>query len=164
MTEDEKVQLVHGGATSWNSLLPRGAGGWVPDIPRLNIPDLYLADGSVGVGNSVGQATALPSSIASAASHETPPVGPFRHLPFHLAPLAPSAKVAIPDIGNSAPESCLSPSSAQPRPHANHLCFQQHSWIGGLSTFVFNNIQASFPTFPQRSFIFTEIQASFRQF
>jgi beta-glucosidase len=40
----------------------------VPGIPRLNIPDLYLADGSVGVGDGVGQATALPSSIASAAS------------------------------------------------------------------------------------------------
>ena len=34
----------------------------------MNIPALYLADGSVGVGNGVGQATALPSSIASAAS------------------------------------------------------------------------------------------------
>lgn len=68
MTLDEKVQLVHGGATAQNSASPRGGAGWVPGIPRLNIPDLYLADGSVGVGNAVGQATALPSSIASAAS------------------------------------------------------------------------------------------------
>jgi beta-glucosidase len=68
MTQDEKVQLVHGGATASNPVTPRGAAGWVPGIPRLNIPDLYLADGSVGVGNAVGQATALPSSIASAAS------------------------------------------------------------------------------------------------
>ncbi len=68
MTQDEKVQLVHGGSTSSNSSLPRGGAGWVPGIPRLNIPDLYLADGSVGAGNGVGQATALPSSIASAAS------------------------------------------------------------------------------------------------
>jgi beta-glucosidase len=68
MTQGEKVQLVHGAATSSSGPLPRGAGGWVPGIPRLNIPDLFLADGSVGVGNSVGQATALPSSIASAAS------------------------------------------------------------------------------------------------
>jgi beta-glucosidase len=68
MTEDEKVQLVHGGVTASNPVTPRGAGGWVPGIPRLNIPDLFLADGSVGVGNGVGQATALPSSIASAAS------------------------------------------------------------------------------------------------
>jgi beta-glucosidase len=68
MTLDEKVQLVHGGVTASNPVTPRGAAGWVPGIPRLNIPDLFLADGSVGVGNSVGQATALPSSIASAAS------------------------------------------------------------------------------------------------
>ena len=34
----------------------------------MAIPALYLADGSVGVGNSVGPATALPSSIANAAS------------------------------------------------------------------------------------------------
>ena len=70
MTIDEKIQLVHGGAALdwWNYTLPRGAGGWIPGIPRLNIPDLYFADGSVGVGNAVGPATALPSSIASAAS------------------------------------------------------------------------------------------------
>jgi beta-glucosidase len=70
MTLDEKIQMVHGGASAtwWNQTQPRGAAGWVPGIPALNIPDLYLADGSVGVGNGVGQATALPSSIASAAS------------------------------------------------------------------------------------------------
>jgi beta-glucosidase len=66
MTIDEKLQLVHGGATASNPVTPLGAAGWVPSIPRLNIPDLFLADGSVGVGNGVGQATALPSSIASA--------------------------------------------------------------------------------------------------
>jgi len=68
MTQGEKAQLVHGGVTTSNPVTPLGAAGWVPGIPRLNIPDLYLADGSVGVGNGVGQATALPSSIASAAS------------------------------------------------------------------------------------------------
>lgn len=70
LTLDEKIQLVHGGAATdwWNHTLPRGAGGWVPGISRLGIPDLYMADGSTGVGNSVGQATALPSSIASAAT------------------------------------------------------------------------------------------------
>ena len=70
MTLAEKMQLVHGGAALdwWNHTLPRGAAGWIPGIPRLNIPDLYFADGSVGVGNGVGQSTALPSSIASAAS------------------------------------------------------------------------------------------------
>jgi beta-glucosidase len=67
MTTDEKIQLVHGTGYTGGSE-PRGAAGYVPGIAHLNIPDIYLADGSVGVGNSVGQATALPSSIASAAS------------------------------------------------------------------------------------------------
>jgi beta-glucosidase len=70
MTLAEKVQLVHGGAPlDWTArTLPRGGGGWIPGITRLSIPDLYFADGSVGIGNAVGPATALPSSIASAAS------------------------------------------------------------------------------------------------
>ena len=70
MTLAEKVQLVHGGAAlDWTQhTLPRGGAGWIPGIPRLGIPDLYFSDGSVGVGNAVGPATALPSSMASAAS------------------------------------------------------------------------------------------------
>ena len=70
MTVDEKIQLVHGGAALdwWAHTLPRGAGGWIPGVSRLNIPDLYFADGSAGLSQSVGPATALPSAIASAAS------------------------------------------------------------------------------------------------
>jgi beta-glucosidase len=71
MTQAEKLQMVQGGVTTnqtYGYTVPRGAGGWVPGITRLNIPTLYLADGSVGVGNSVGPATALPSSITSAAT------------------------------------------------------------------------------------------------
>jgi beta-glucosidase len=71
MTMAEKVQLVHGACEYSYGVCPgtaNGAGGFVPGIPRLHIPDLYLADGSVGVGDGVGPATALPSSIASAAS------------------------------------------------------------------------------------------------
>ena len=72
MTQSEKLQLVQGGVTvpdgNFNYTVPRGAGGWVPGISRLNIPALYFADGSVGVGNGAGPATALPSSIASAAT------------------------------------------------------------------------------------------------
>jgi beta-glucosidase len=71
MTPAQELQLVMGGETATDTTAPRGGAGWVPGIPSLGIPDLYLADGSVGVGNGVGPATALPSSIASAASWDT---------------------------------------------------------------------------------------------
>jgi beta-glucosidase len=70
MTQAQKLQMVQGGVTSnltYGYTVPRGAGGYVPGIPALGIPELYFADGSVGVGNGVGPATALPSSISSAA-------------------------------------------------------------------------------------------------
>jgi beta-glucosidase len=68
MTQDQKFQLVHGNLTIENMVGPGGAGLWMLGIPSLGIPDLLMADGSTGVGDGVGQATALPSSIASAAS------------------------------------------------------------------------------------------------
>jgi beta-glucosidase len=69
MTQGEKLQMVQGGVTSTDTwYVPRGAGGWIPAIPRLNIPALYFADGSTGASIAGGPATALPSSIASAAS------------------------------------------------------------------------------------------------
>ena len=71
MTQAEKLQMVQGGVTSnltYGYTVPRGAGGFTPAIPRLNVPALYFADGSVGANVSGGPATALPSSIASAAS------------------------------------------------------------------------------------------------
>jgi len=74
MTQDEKLQLVHGvGGPVTNIIpLPRGAGGYIPGIPRLGIPDLYFTDGSVGVANdSQAPSTALPSAIASAATWDT---------------------------------------------------------------------------------------------
>lgn len=70
MTRREKLDLVHGGAArDWPVNPPPGGGnGYYKGNPRLHIPALYMADGSVGVGNRVGPATALPSSIANAAS------------------------------------------------------------------------------------------------
>ena len=74
MTQAQELQLVQGGVTTdltYGYTVPQGAAGYVPGIPAVGIPELYLADGSVGVGNGVGPATALPSSIASAASWDT---------------------------------------------------------------------------------------------
>jgi len=69
MTQDEKLAIVQcaGGPVTDIIPLPRGAGGFVPGIPRLGIPNLYYADGSVGLADYSAPATALPSSIASAA-------------------------------------------------------------------------------------------------
>jgi beta-glucosidase len=74
MTQAQKLQMVAGGVANdpnLNYSFPRGAGGWIPGIPQLSIPALYFADGSVGVGNGIGPATALPASIASAAGWDT---------------------------------------------------------------------------------------------
>ena len=71
MTLDEKIALVHGvtGAAARQSSL--GGAGYVPGIPRLGIPALQMTDGRSGVANTGSRgryATALPSSLANAAS------------------------------------------------------------------------------------------------
>jgi beta-glucosidase len=70
MSQDEKLRLVQGAAGPVTNIipLPRGAGGWIPGNSRLAIPDLYFVDGSLGLADSQAPATALPSSIASAAA------------------------------------------------------------------------------------------------
>ncbi len=70
MTQAEKIQMVAGAGGPVTNIipLPRGAGGWIPGNARLGIPDLYFADGSAGVADSQAPSTALPSSIASAAT------------------------------------------------------------------------------------------------
>jgi beta-glucosidase len=48
----------------------KGSAGFVPGIPRLGIPDQTQTDASIGVRNSLIPSTALPSSLASAASFD----------------------------------------------------------------------------------------------
>ena len=74
MTQDEKLHMIQGQGGPITNIfpLPRGAGGYIAGIQRLGIPDLYFADGSVGVANSQAPATMLPSSIASAATWDLP--------------------------------------------------------------------------------------------
>lgn len=59
MTLPEKLQMVEGVDTETYS-------GKIPALPRLNIPALYLQDGSAGVRMS--DTAALPSALALAAS------------------------------------------------------------------------------------------------
>jgi beta-glucosidase len=50
--------------------LVKGSAGFVPGVPRLGIPDQTQTDASMGVRNSFISSTALPSSLATAASFE----------------------------------------------------------------------------------------------
>ena len=71
MTLDEKITLVHGLEGSKAKQESLGGAGYVPGIPRLGVPALQMTDGRSGVANigSRGRyATALPSSLANAAT------------------------------------------------------------------------------------------------
>ena len=48
----------------------KGSAGFVPGVPRLGIPDQTQTDASIGVRNSFFPSTALPSSLATAASFD----------------------------------------------------------------------------------------------
>jgi beta-glucosidase len=50
--------------------LVKGSAGFVPGVPRLGIPDQTQTDASMGVRNSYIPSTALPSSLATAASFD----------------------------------------------------------------------------------------------
>jgi beta-glucosidase len=78
LTLDEKISLLH--ANGWEEVMsgpdklpPRALGnaGFIPGIPRLGIPDMQMADATVGVTHSsmFGRySTPLPSTIAEASS------------------------------------------------------------------------------------------------
>jgi beta-glucosidase len=78
MTLDEKFSLLRGGGWAMLFAGPQapptrslGGAGFIPGIPRLGIPDLQLADASVGVGRSAmfgRYATPFPSTVAEAAT------------------------------------------------------------------------------------------------
>lgn len=90
MTLDEKLRLVFGysdQAVTELSKVPdavvspelkayvvahavKGSAGFVPGVPRLGIPDQTQTDASIGVRNSLIPSTALPSSLATAASFD----------------------------------------------------------------------------------------------
>jgi beta-glucosidase len=90
MTLDEKLRLIFGysdQAVTEISKVPddivsqelkayvqtravKGSAGFVPGVPRLGVPDQWQTDASMGVRNSLIPSTALPSSIATAASFD----------------------------------------------------------------------------------------------
>jgi beta-glucosidase len=90
MTQDEKLRLVFGfsdQAVTEVAKVPdeivspelksyvisravKGSAGFVPGVPRLGIPDQTQTDASIGVRNSLISSTALPSSLATAASFD----------------------------------------------------------------------------------------------
>ena len=90
MTLDEKLRLVFGYSdqaltdvakvpddvvspelkTYIVTHLVKGSAGFVPGVPRLGIPDQTQTDASMGVRNTFIPSTALPSSLATAASFD----------------------------------------------------------------------------------------------
>lgn len=90
MTLDEKLRLVFGYSDQAMTELAKvpneivspdlksyvvthqvkGSAGFVPGVPRLGIPDQTQTDASIGVRNSFIPSTALPSSLATAASFD----------------------------------------------------------------------------------------------
>jgi len=90
MTPDEKLRLVFGYSDQAFTDLAKvqdeivspdlkayvvshqvkGSAGFVPGVPRLGIPDQSQTDASIGVRNSFIPSTALPSSLATAASFD----------------------------------------------------------------------------------------------
>ena len=83
MTEDEKQQLVlsyYSDEAPWKKWKPRpeampNSAGFVPGLPRLQIPPLFETDAGIGVATTRGgparARTALPSGLAAAATWNT---------------------------------------------------------------------------------------------
>jgi len=78
MTLEEKLALLHGNgmahAPKWQmpmTHLANGGAGYVPGVPRLNIPPIIMSDAAYGVRDSGANgrySTALPSNLAAASS------------------------------------------------------------------------------------------------
>lgn len=65
LTREEKLSLVHGAMDAEG-----GATGYIPGVERLDVPDLRLVDGPLGVRVLEKAATAFPASIALASTFD----------------------------------------------------------------------------------------------
>lgn len=73
MTQDEKIQLVHGSGDlgTRTSVQSNGGAGFVPGIARLKLPDLNMADSTVGVARGAMRSrysTLMPAAVAEASA------------------------------------------------------------------------------------------------
>lgn len=70
LTQTQKAHLV-AGILPYENCLHNGTGaaGFIPGIPELGIPDLYVADGEMGV-NLMRDATQMPAKVALAATFD----------------------------------------------------------------------------------------------
>ncbi|HKN97089.1 MAG TPA: glycoside hydrolase family 3 C-terminal domain-containing protein [Pseudonocardiaceae bacterium] len=68
MTLADKVNMLHGVDTS---TAPIPTVGFIPAIPRLNVPAITMTDGPAGVRDGRDKSTELPSPSAEAASFDT---------------------------------------------------------------------------------------------
>jgi len=66
MTLSQKLQMIDGAATAVGAV--KDYAGYIPGIPSLDIPPLYLADGAVGAGNGSTGVTQFPSGLNDAAT------------------------------------------------------------------------------------------------
>lgn len=65
MTLEEKIHMVHGHGYEFNPA-DEDVTGYIPPIPRLDIPDVKMSDGPVGVRHN--EATAFPAGISQIAT------------------------------------------------------------------------------------------------
>jgi len=67
LTIDEKIQMVHGAR---GDIFRANQAGFVKGVERLNIPNMFIADGESGI-NTSWDATVLPSKVGLAATFDT---------------------------------------------------------------------------------------------
>jgi len=105
MTLAQKLQLVDGTGYAFNT----GYAGHIKGIPALGIPDLYLADGAVGVGNGSTGVTEFPDGTNDAATWDPATVravgaadGTEQAAKGHQVSLAPNLNILRTPYGGRA--------------------------------------------------------------
>ena len=105
MTPAQKLQLVDGTGFAFNV----GYAGHIQGIPALGIPDIYLADGAMGVGNGSTGVTLFPDGTNSAATWDPATVralgaanGAEQAAKGHQVSLAPNVNILRTPYGGRA--------------------------------------------------------------